>query len=600
MSLFNIYWRALGQLFADRWKVSAICISNVMLAIVMIAEPILFGRIVEAIASGGSLLNSIALWAALGSLNIVAVVYVARGADRLAHRRRGAVLAEAFEKVMTMPLAWHHRNGTTNVLHTLVRATETLFTLWLEFMRQHLSTLVTLLLLIPTALALDWRMALVLAALGTCYVLISRAVMARTKCGQAQVEGHYHQVFSHVADSVGNVSVLQSYGRIAHETESLRGYISNLIDAQFPVLNWWALGAALQRLAATISMTIVLLIGAFLVQRGEMRIGDIVAFIGFANLLIGRLDQITGFVNQVFESRARLEPYFEMEDATAERADQSEGREIGRVSGHISFENVSFRFPGSTEGVSDISFEVTSGQTVAIVGPTGAGKTTLISLLQRVFDPDSGSIRVDGIDTRSVTRHSLRDQIATVFQDAGLLNRSIEQNIRLGKSDAAYGEVHAAAMAAAAQDFILSKQEGYDTLVGERGGHLSGGERQRIAIARAVLKNAPILVLDEATSALDVETEKLVKTAIDRLRRERTTFIIAHRLSTVCDADLVIFMDKGRVVEAGAFRELAEKDNGRFAALLRAGGLLAGKDRLHAVEESDDPDTPLPLATGTR
>src|SRR5690606_37254685 len=207
---------------------------------------------------------------------------------------------------------------------------------------------------------------------------------------------------------------------------------------------------------------------------------------------------------------------------------------------------------------------------------------TLVNLLQRVFDPDSGTIRIDGIDTSTITRASLRAQIATVFQDSGLLNRTIEENIRLGREDASYDEVHEAASAAAAQDFILSKSQGYDTIAGERGGQLSGGERQRIAIARAVLKDAPILVLDEATSALDVETEARVKEAIDRLRAGRTTFVIAHRLSTVCDADLVIFMDKGRIVEIGGYHELAARDQGRFAALLRAGGLPGGADTLPA------------------
>ena len=172
-----------------------------------------------------------------------------------------------------------------------------------------------------------------------------------------------------------------------------------------------------------------------------------------------------------------------------------------------------------------------------------------------------------------MTQHSLRQSIATVFQDAGLFNRTIEENIRIGRESARNVEIHAAAEAAAAQEFILSKSAGYDTKVGERGSQLSGGERQRVAIARAVLKDAPILVLDEATSALDVETEARVKEAIDRVRQNRTTFIIAHRLTTVRDADLVVFLDKGRVIEMGGFAELSAT-NGRFAALLRAGGLL--------------------------
>jgi glucan exporter ATP-binding protein len=583
LSLLNIYWRALGYLAVEKRRAAIICTANIALAVAMIAEPILFGRIIQAIATQSDVVPEVALWATLGIFNIIAVVLVARGADRLAHRRRTEVLAESFEKVITMPLSWHHRHGTSQSLHTLLRAVETLFSLWLEFMRQHLSTAIALLLLIPTAMAMDWRMAGVLLCLGVCYLAISRAVMAKTKEGQAEVEHHYHRVFAHVSDSIGNVSVLQSYGRLAQETEALRRYTADLIGAQFPVLNWWAIASALHRLSATISMMIVLIIGALLVQNGHLRIGDIVAFTGFATLLIGRLDQITGFVNMVFEARAKLEPFYALEDAVSERTESPDAKPVGRLRGDITFEDVSFQFPDSGAGVEDISFHVPAGKTVAIVGPTGAGKTTLINLLQRVFDPRSGTIRVDGIDTRTITRKSLRDQIATVFQDAGLLNRTIEENIRIGREEAHYDEVHAAATAAAAQDFILAKSEGYDTVVGERGGQLSGGERQRIAIARAVLKDAPILVLDEATSALDVETEMRVKEAIDRLRANRTTFVIAHRLSTVCDADLVIFMERGRIVEMGGFQELAQRDNGRFASLLRAGGLLDQKDRLKAV-----------------
>src|SRR5690606_8746645 len=260
-----------------------------------------------------------------------AFVLVARGADRLAHQRRVEVLSESFEKVIAMPLSWHHRHGTSQSLHTLLRAVETLFSLWLEFMRQHLATAVTLVLLIPTALTLDWRMAGVLLCLGSCYVAISRTVMAKTKEGQAQVERHYHRVFAHVSDSIGNVSVLQSYGRLSREVEALRQYGADLLGAQFPVLNWWALASALQRLSATISMMIVLVIAAFLVQAGHLRIGDVVAFAGFATLLIGRLDQITGFVNQVFEARARLEPFYELEDAAGERSEPHGTRPVGRL-----------------------------------------------------------------------------------------------------------------------------------------------------------------------------------------------------------------------------------------------------------------------------
>nr|WP_210307817.1 glucan ABC transporter ATP-binding protein/ permease [Aminobacter niigataensis] len=571
--MLEVYWRALRYLAADGKKVGLICAANVVLAIVTIAEPILFGRIIDAIAGKTEVVPTMALWASFGAFNIVAFVLVARGADRLAHARRGEVLCQSFERVITMPLAWHQQRGTSHSLHTLLRAVEALFSLWLEFMRTHLSTAVALTLLIPTAFAMDVRMSLVLIGLGALYLMIGRLVMRKTKEGQASVERHYHKVFSHVSDSVSNVAVLQSYNRIGQETESLRDYVKALITTQNPVLDWWALASAMHRLASTISMMVVLLIGAYLVTQGQLRIGDIVAFTGFAALLISRLDQVSNFANQIFDARSKLEEFYRLEDTAADHREPEGLRELENVTGHVRFENVSFEFPNSGQGVSDVSFEVSAGQTVAIVGPTGAGKTTLINLLQRVHAPEHGRILIDGIDTRSVTKKSLRHSIATVFQDAGMLNRSIEANIRVGRASASYEEVHAAASAAAAQDFILSKSEGYDTNVGERGGQLSGGERQRIAIARAILKSAPILVLDEATSALDVETENRVKDAIDMLRDGRTTFIIAHRLSTVRDADLVVFMDHGRVVEMGGFGELSAR-NGRFASLLRAGGLL--------------------------
>jgi len=577
LSLFEIYWRALRYLAADKRRVALICGANVFLAIVAIAEPILFGRIIDAITEKTDLAPTLALWAGLGAFNIVAFVLVARGADRIAHARRAGVICDSFERVITMPLSWHHERGTSNTLHTLLRAVDALFSLWLEFMRQHLSTFVALVLLVPVAISMDLRMSMVLVVLGVLYIAIGRLVMRKTSEGQKSVERHYHKVFDHVSDSVGNVAVLQSYNRIGHEADALRNHVRSLLAAQNPVLDWWALASALHRLSSTISMMVVLLIGALLVSRGELRIGDIVAFTGFAMLLISRLDQVSSFVNQVFDARVKLEEFYKLEDASAAAQEPAGLRELEHVTGHVRFQEVDFQFANSGQGVSDISFEVNAGQTVAIVGPTGAGKTTLINLLQRVHSPQRGRILIDGIDIGGVTRKSLRQQIATVFQDSGLFNRTIEENIRIGRAGAMNNEIHAAAEAAAAHDFILAKSEGYDTRAGERGSQLSGGERQRIALARAILKDAPILVLDEATSALDVETEARVKEAIDRLRAGRTTFIIAHRLTTVRDADLVIFLDNGRIVEMGGFAELSAR-NGRFASLLRAGGLLTDEE----------------------
>ncbi|WP_137136802.1 glucan ABC transporter ATP-binding protein/ permease [Rhizobium sp. FKY42] len=574
MSLFQVYARALRYLGAHRLRVTMVVIANIVLAVITIAEPILFGRIIDAISSQGDVTPILLMWGGFGVFNTIAYVLVAREADRLAHGRRASLLTEAFGRIVSMPLSWHHQRGTSNALHTLLRASETLFGLWLEFMRTHLATIVALVLLIPTAFSMDWRLSSVLVILSVVYWIIGRVVMNRTKEGQTSVEGHYHTVFSHVSDSISNVTVLHSYNRIEAETKALKGFTERLLSAQYPVLDWWAIASALNRMASTVSMLIILIIGIFLVRSGEIKVGDIIAFIGFANLLIGRLDLLRQFATQIFEARSKLEDFFRLEDSVKDREEPANAGELNAVRGEVEFRNVSFDFANTTQGVRDVSFTAKAGQTIAIVGPTGAGKTTLVNLLQRVHDPQQGAILVDGTDIATVTRRSLRHSIATVFQDAGLLNRSISDNIRLGREGASEAEIIAAAEAAAATDFIESRLAGYQTEVGERGNRLSGGERQRIAIARAILKNAPILVLDEATSALDVETEARVKEAIDRLRQNRTTFIIAHRLSTIRDADMVLFLDHGRIIEKGTFDELSAM-GGRFASLLKTSGILA-------------------------
>ncbi|WP_208437690.1 glucan ABC transporter ATP-binding protein/ permease [Bartonella taylorii] len=572
MSLFKTYTRVLSYLNREKNTSLLICSANIILAIITIAEPILFGRVIDAIAEKSGIVLTLTIWVCFGLSHIIAYVLVARGADRLAHRRRLAVLTESFERIIAMPLIWHQQRGTSNTLHTLLRAVDSMSTIWLDFMRQHLSTLVTLFVLIPIAFNMNWRLSTVLVVLAIIYLLIARLVMQKTKDGQAAVESYHHNLFKHVSDSISNVSIVQSYNRIKEESSTLHQHTNNLLKAQNPVLNWWALASGLNRMASTISIVCVLLLGAFFVAKNQLRVGEVVAFVGFAQLMICRLDQMSNFINLTVSLQAKLQDFFAMEDSTFHINGPENLPSLQNVKGAIEFHHVTYKFPNSSQGVFDISFEVKTGQTVAIVGPTGSGKTTLINLLQRVYDPTFGHISIDGIDIRSVNRESLRKSLATVFQDAGLFNRTIHENISIGKATTTEEELYEAAKIAAAHDFILTKTNRYDTMVGERGSQLSGGERQRLAIARAVLKNAPILILDEATSALDVETEARVKDALDCINHNRTTFIIAHRLSTIRDADVVLFLEHGRLIEKGSFQELINK-GGRFYKLLKASGL---------------------------
>jgi ATP-binding cassette subfamily B protein len=542
-----------------------------VIAIVQVYEQRLFGWVVDALAKGDGAFAIIGLWAALGLGSILASVIVAVTADRLAHRRRLAAMSLAFERAITLPISWHAEKGSGAVVRTILAGTDALFWLWLSFMREQLTAIVGILCLIPTAIAMDARMAAILGVLAVVYLILNMFVVRKTSDGQAAVEQYHTNVYGRVGDVLGNVTVVQSYARLGAEMQAMRDYMQALLSAQYPVLTWWGVLTVLTRAAATITMVAVFTVGAWLVSRGEITVGAVVSFVAFSNLLIGKLDQLSGFVVRIYQSAPTLKSYFSLLDAEGTVIEKPGARPLENVQGAVSFEKVSFRYGTGDQGVFDIDLDAKKGETIALVGPTGSGKTTTLALLQRMRQTDAGVIRVDGTDIADVTLSSLRHAIAVVFQDAGLFNRTIGENIRIGKPDATDAEVERAARLAEAHEFIARKEGGYNFMIGERGLSLSGGERQRIAIARAILKDAPILILDEATSALDAETEAKIKRALDALRQGRTTFIIAHRLSTVADADKILVLDRGRIVERGNFRSLVA-EGGLFARLVAEGG----------------------------
>lgn len=559
-------------MLASEWHLSfALALASVAIAGVQLAEPVLFGRVVDSVARGEPSAPLILAWALLGLFGIMASVVVAVFADRLAHRRRLAALSDAFEQAITLPLSYHASRGSGAVVAAVLRGTDELFWLWLSALREQVTAIVTIILLVPVAIWLDWRMASILALLAVCYTALNLFVVSKTHSGQMKVEEYRYGVSGRVGDVIGNVTVVQSYTRLAAEAEALRGMTGELLSAQYPVLTWWGVLTVLQRAAATVAMVAIFAVGSLLAAQGEVSIGEIVSFVALANLLIGKLDQLSAFVVRVQQAAPALDNYFALVDERAAITDAPHAKPLARANAEVTYDDVSFRFAGSDQGVFDLSFTAQAGQTVAIVGPTGSGKTTTLALLQRLRAPDHGTITVDRQDIAEATLTSLRQAIAVVFQDAGLFNRTIAENIRVGRPQASREEVIRAAKLAEAHEFIMEKPGGYDFVIGERGASLSGGERQRLAIARAILKDAPILILDEATSALDAETEARIKRALDELRAGRTTFVIAHRLSTVTDADEILVLEKGRIVERGTFFELTE-NGGLFSRMVREGG----------------------------
>lgn len=580
-----VYGRAIGMLGPDRPLAAGLALANLGVAALQVLEPVLFGRAVDALTKAEDSVPLIAMWAAAGFGAFLFGVTVSLYADRMAHRRRLASMAIYLEHVLALPAAFHSEARSGRLMRVMISGCDSLFHLWLSSLREHLTAAASLVVMVPIALWMNWRLALLLLALLALYVTVNAVVVRRSQGGQSRVEAQFSDMAGRVGDLFGNVSVLQSFLALQTEIGAIRRTMENLLKNQYPVLTWWATLSVLTRAASSLSILAIFALGAWLQVRGQTTVGEIVSFVGFATMLIGRLDQLTSFVMGLFFQGPALAQFFEVLDERSNIVEAPHAKPLHVTSGHVVFEHVTFRYPRGSGALYDISFEAKPGETVALVGTTGAGKTTVLSLLQRAYEPESGRITIDGQDIRDVTIASLRAAIAVVFQEAGLFNRSIAENIRMGKPDAALGEIEEAARIAEAHEFIARKADGYDAMVGERGQGLSGGERQRVAVARALLKNAPILVLDEATSALDVATEARVQLALDRLRQGRTTFVIAHRLSTVREADRIIVLSHGRIVEQGQFDELVAR-NGTFAALVREGGLTV----------PGTPTTPAPAA----
>jgi ATP-binding cassette subfamily B protein len=403
---------------------------------------------------------------------------------------------------------------------------------------------------------------LAVVALCTTPVMMYFVVTSATKMRNYwhHVGDVYGEVTTVLQENIAGIKVVRAFAKENEETRKFEGKAVSYIKSVFEAVYYWATRLPLATTFYGLNAPLILVVGGWLViqgpENGGIELGTLFAFVLYTNNLSYRVEMVGNIVSSIAHTSGSADRIYEVLDARPEVAESPKARELPPGKGEVVFDGVTFGYVADKPVLRDVSLHVPPGSFIALVGHTGVGKTTLVSLIPRFYDVSAGSIRIDGADIRDLKLNSLRKNVALIFQETFLFSASVRENIAYGRPDATTGEIIACARAAQAHGFIEELDRGYDTIVGERGVTLSGGQRQRIAIARAILANPRILVMDDATASVDSATERLIQEALIELTRNRTTFVIAHRISTVRRADRIVVIEGGRIVETGAHNEL--------------------------------------------
>jgi ATP-binding cassette, subfamily B, bacterial len=476
------------------------------------------------------------------------------------HTRLGihyALLETTVERLHRLPLGFHRNEGVGAVMTKLDRGIQGFINAITQILFNIFPALLYLGLSVFLMWKLDWRLAVIVV----CFVPLPAAIAALAGPEQTRRErtllDRWAKIYSRFNEVLSGIVTVRSFSM---EDVEKKRFLEQVKSANQVVVRGVGIDAGLgmaTNLVVTAARLTAIAVGGLFILRGQITLGTLIAFLGYVGGLFGPVQGLTGIYQTIQRAYVSLDDIFGILDVQETLGDDPRAVEVTHVRGEVKFENVHFTYERRDRPVlNGIDLHVTPGQTIAIVGPSGSGKTTLMALLMRFYDPKQGRILLDGIELKMLKQKSLRQNIGVVLQDPLLFNDTVRNNIAYGRPNATHAEIEAAAKAANAHHFISALPSGYDTMTGERGSSLSVGERQRVTIARALIKDPPILVLDEATASLDAESEALVQEALDRLMKGRTTFVIAHRLATVVHADHIIVLKDGRIAEAGTHDEL--------------------------------------------
>ena len=533
--------------------------------------PILVGRAIDRIVSPGNvsfaevaqLLARIALTAGLTAAVqwLMAAVH-----NRVCFSVTRTLRDRVFAHLQHLPLRYLDAHPGGDTLSRIISDVDQFADGLLMSFTQLFTGVLTIFGTLAFMLSIDWRITLVVVVLTPLSLLVARFIAGRTYSlfrTQSEVRG---EQTAFVDEMIGGARVVQAFSRERHVTEQFSQINARLRRASLRATFFSSLTNPSTRLIYNMIYAFVGFTGALSAVSGAITVGSLSCILSYANQYAKPFNEITGVITELQNALACAGRVFELLDAPCETPDAPDAQALASASGHVQMQSVSFRYRPDRPLIEDLQLDALPGQRIAIVGPTGCGKTTLINLLMRFYDVDSGAILIDGTDSRRLTRGSLRASFGMVLQDTWLKHASVRDNIRLSRPEASDSEVVQAARAAHADAFIRRLPDGYDTVISDLGGSLSAGQRQLLCIARVMLCLPPMLILDEATSSIDTRTELRIQQAFDRMMQGRTSFVVAHRLSTIREADMILVMKDGRIIEQGRHEELLAK-NGFYAAL---------------------------------
>lgn len=567
----------IGRIFTLCWKeerlLTILClIFGSVWPVLGIVQPLLMGRLIDSLTHEhfDAAYRIIGLWAGAVILFMTSLYINRLASDHIKHSMKTKAGLWFTQRALTMDYDYYAQTHSGWLLKVMNRGDEALGSAAHELLGWAYGYCILLICVVPISLWINpWGGAVIFFILLVVTITLA-FLFGRTSHKQIKIEDMRTRIYGEAGDAFANAVPLQSYTAVDWSMRRISRLLDRSLKWQRPILTWWAISNSLVQGAERFSLLAIAFVGTWLISRGELTAGELGSFILLIVYVVPHLVMLFDLMKErFFWDYVYITDMLRVIDSEPSIQDAQDAKPLALSQGSVAFENVSFNYPMRAGVLQNISFEIKPGQTVALVGATGAGKTTIARLLMRYYEPSGGRILIDGQDVNHVTLQSLRESITVLFQDSFVLNQNIADNLRLSCADLNHTEMLGAAKGSLFDSVIAHMPKGLATRLGERGIKLSGGEKQRLAIARALLRNTKILILDEATSSLDAATEAVLQESLNNLTKDRSTLIIAHRLSTIRHADQILVLEKGQIVERGTFRELLGK-GGVFTRLVAA------------------------------